>query len=98
MKARVKIGTLASDTGSGTECEVFGTEHEFHKHFTVLIQTAIADVDGKHADRVRALLLQGEFEEAFDLWNVKLRASLDTYAWDAHVVEVELSEELVSQG
>lgn len=96
MKARVTIWTLAWDAGAGTECEVFGTERDFHEFFGDSIRTAISEVDGSNADRVRELLLQEKFEEALDLWSTKLRAPLDTYVWDTHTVEVELSEELAT--
>ena len=91
MKLRTTVWTLSWDTHSGTDCRVFGSQTEWFAFFRGVIESAIRDIHTSKADAIRAALAQREAGLAYDLWQQSYKPELDTYNWDSHELDVEVS-------
>ncbi len=92
MKARIIVWTLAWDTRTGTDCRVFGSEHEFDAYIRDLVREDLSAVDDGEADKIHELLDAGDIWGAFDRWSEDFKNPMDTYNWDTQAVEVEISD------
>jgi hypothetical protein len=98
MKTRITVWTLAWDTRTGTNCEVFATEDELEAALARIIQEDISAVSGSDAEEVRKLLAEENVWQAWARWCEEFKDPLDTYCWDSQPLAIELpeTEELVA--
>ena len=93
MKLRIIVWTLSWDTDGGSDCRVFGTEAEWFAFFRGVIESSIRDIHTKKANAIRAALAQREIGLAYELWQQDYKPELDTYNWDSHELDIEVSPE-----
>jgi hypothetical protein len=91
MKLRTTVWTLCWDTDTGTDCRVFASEAEWFAFFRGVIESRIRDIHSSKADAIRAALAQREVGLAYELWQQSYKPELDTYNWDSHQLEVEVT-------
>ena len=93
MKIRIIVWTLAWDTRTGTDCRVFGSEHELDEHIREVVSDDLSAIVSPEADGIRQLLDAGEIWDAFEAWRGAYKDPLDTYNWDSQALDVELPKE-----
>ena len=91
MKIRTTVWTLSWDTDVGTDCRVFGSHAEWFEFFRGVIESAIREIHTSQAEAIRLAFARGEVGLAYELWQQSYKPELDTYNWDSHELDVEVS-------
>lgn len=91
MKLRATVWTLSWDTDTGTDCHVFGSQAEWFTFFREVIESSIRGIQTSKADAIRVALDRREIGLGYELWQQSYKPELDTYNWDSHELDVEVS-------
>ena len=58
-------------------------------HLRKLIESEIAEIETEDADRIRQLLLEGEFGTAYEFWQENFKSEADSYNWGSQMLELD---------
>lgn len=92
MKLRTTVWTLSWDTDTGTDCRVFGSQADWFAFFRGIIELSIRGIRTAKANAIRAAVAEREVGLAYELWQQSYKPELDTYNWDSHELDVEVTQ------